>query len=223
MPTSFVFTNKQDTEDYWAPRLDLCDQRVLLRHAEKMRAIKRTNCSSFDTRSLFAKFERGLAPPCMPTTTILSFKTEKECSTGDVAANQERPVHTQLRRRPGLAKPPEDIITSYNNPYNRGWTPSKTRDAALARMQKPSVKLPLAASPPVDVVTIDLNGYSLMKKISKLHVTVVEEGLPGMDGSLYNAWATDHVSRPRPSNLTFKKSSWFKHIKRRLRTIRATR
>ena len=157
MPTSFVFTNKQDTEDYWAPRLDLCDQRVLLRHAEKMRAIKRTNCSSFDTRSLFAKFERGLAPPCMPTTTILSFKTEKECS------------------------------------------------------------------PVVDVVTIDLNGYSLMKKISKLHVTVVEEGLPGMDGSLYNAWATDHVSRPRPSNLTFKKSSWFKHIKRRLRTIRATR
>ena len=149
MPTSFVFTNKQDTEDYWAPRLDLCDQRVLLRHAEKMRAIKRINCSSFDTRSLFAKFERGLAPPCMPTTTILSFKTEKECS------------------------------------------------------------------PPVDVVTIDLNGYSLKKKISKIHFTVVEEGLPGMDGSLYIS------SRPRPSNLTFKNLWGLKRTKRRLRKTRA--
>ena len=92
---------------------------------------------------------------------------EKECSIGDVAANQERPVHTQLCRRPGLAKPHEYIITSYNHPYNRGRRPSMPRDAVLERMHKSSVKLPLAASPPVDVVTIDLNGYSLKKKISK--------------------------------------------------------
>ena len=92
MPTLIVSTNQAE-EEFWAAHhggQQGSGKTVFRKDDEEIRTTKRVTGSFFDSSSLFAKFEQGLAPTRKPTTTTAVTKTE------DVGANQERPVNSRL-------------------------------------------------------------------------------------------------------------------------------
>jgi hypothetical protein len=104
MPTLIVSTNQAE-EEFWAAHHGGGQQgsgkTVFRKDDEEIRTTKRVTGSFFDSSSLFAKFEQGLTPTCMPTTPTAATKTE------DVGANQERPVNSRL---PACTSPNEHAV-----------------------------------------------------------------------------------------------------------------